>query len=148
MDLAYVLTKSADMSFKAFPLLRNLQELPDKFNLETYLHEFNIGAASDNADSADTRDKMRRYNDLKETILKQISSYCIYIGYYQQESNNHLSEHYFRHFLQATDKALSEPLEKLEKVLEQDDCDYDPVQATALGIRYAIDKGLLKVEEQ
>lgn len=162
MDLSYILTKCADKSFKAFRELKKLKELPDKFNLETYLREFNIGSVYDkpahspvedaselpNQPEDPVKERISRYNDLKENILKQLASYCVYLGYYEQESNNSLSEYYFKHFLEATDKALSEPLEKLEKVFEQNDCDFDTVLATALGIRHGIDKGLLKVEEQ
>lgn len=162
MDLSYVLTKCADKSFKAFRELKRLKELPDKFNLETHLQEFNIGSAYDKPEYSQEEDagelinqpedpvkeRISRYNDLKETVLKQITPYCVYLGYYEQESNNHLCNFYFNHFLEATDKALSEPLENLEKVFEQSDCDYDTVLATALGIRYGIEKGLLKVEEQ
>jgi hypothetical protein len=162
MDISYVLTKCADKSFKAFRQLKMLKELPDKFNLETYLQEFNIGSAYDTPEYSPVEDaselldqpedpvkeRISRYNDLKENILKQLASYCVYLGYYEQESNNRLSEDYFKHFLLATDKALSEPLEKLEKVFEQNECDFDTVLATALGIRYGIDKGFLRVENK
>lgn len=148
MDLSYVLTKSADMSFKAFAQLRQMQELPGKFNLEAYIKENDIASASDEPSSDVIKEKISRYNDLKEKIMLQITPSCICFCYYQQESNNHLSGYYFKQFLEAADKALSEPLENLEKIFEQDECKYDVVLATALAIRYGIDKGLLKVEEQ
>jgi len=162
MDLSYILTKCADKSFKAFSGLKKLKELPDKFNLETYLQEFNIGSAYDTPEYSPVEDvselldqpedpvkeKISRYNDLKEIVLKQITPYCVYLGYYEQEANNRLCKYYFNQFLEAADKALSEPLEKLEKVFEQNECDFDTVLAAALGIRYGIDKGFLRVENK
>lgn len=161
MDLGYVLIKCADKSFKGIDQLKKMQELPDKFNLEEYIKEHNIGTASDKPKHIPKMDinellkmpedpikeKISRYNDLKEKILQQIAPLCIDVSYYEQESNNHLSKYYFECFLEATDKALSKSLNELEKIFEQNNCNYDTLLATALAIRYGINKGLLKVED-
>ncbi len=162
MNLRYVLIKCADKSFKGIDQLRKMQELPDKFNLAEYIREHNIGNAYDKPKYAQKqsmeellkmpkdpiREKISRYNVLKETILQQIAPFCINLSCYEQEPNNDLSKYYFDCIIEATDKALSKPLTELEKVFEQNNCDYDILLAAALAIRYGIDKGILKVEEQ
>lgn len=161
MDLSYVLTKCADKSFKGIDQLKKMQELPDKFNLEAYIREHNIGNASDKPKPTPKMDisellkmptdpikeKISKYNDLKKKILQQIAHFSIDTSYYEQESNNRMSKYYFECFLDATDLALSTPLCELETVFKQNNCNYDTLLATALAIRYGIDKGILKVED-
>ena len=103
---------------------------------------------TEKGDSEESREKLSRYNQVKEIILKQITPLCICSEYYQREHNNNLSQHYFKHALEGTDEALMASQWELENVLKQDHTEYDTVKATALAIRYAIKKGFITVENK
>lgn len=147
MDLCYTLLKCADMSHKGFGEIEKLQKIPDKFNLEDYIRENDVGNSCDEPKSDTDRERISKYNEIKEKILTQILPFCAYLNYYEQESNNSQVKQYAACFIEATDIALSEHLDKLEKVLMQNNCNYNKTLAVALAIRYGIDKGILKIEE-
>jgi len=154
MGWVYAFFKCADKSVKGIPALRKLQALETKFSLKDlddfFVRERIPGTSADflfdNSSEEEFNEAMARFNQVKKGLLHQIIPICICTEYYDVEPNNALSRHYFDHALEAADGALTRSQYDLERVLKEDETDYDTSKATSLTIRYAITRGLLKLK--
>lgn len=138
MDWEYVFYKCLSNSYKGMAQLKKLKSIDDCCDFSECLKEIKI------ENNNPSKKSMGKYSELKEAILKQILPICICSEYYETESNNKLSELYFSKALKAVDKVLCFSKKELEAVLSENQCTYNSILASALAIRYGLDKGFLQ----
>jgi len=140
MDWEYAFYKCLSNSYKGMIQLHELKSIDDCFDFSECLKD--VRTKNNNP----SKESLAKYSELKAVILEQVLPLCVCLEYYDNNANNQLSGLYFSKALKAVDKVLCCSKEDLETVLTENQCTYNSILASALAIRYGLDKGFLSSE--